>query len=106
MVVSLYGACVGPIMRLLKEFVIPKMAAKWKDVADFLDYDLNTIDIIEDQCKCDCEKCSDKLFRDWLTTNHGVEPKTWTTLLMRMKRIPFLATATSDIERDLGFANS
>ena len=93
-------------MRLLKEFVIPKMAAKWKDVADFLDYDLNTIDIIEEQYRNDCEKCSDKLFRDWLSTSHGVEPKTWTTLLMRMKRIQCLAVATSDIEQELGFVNS
>ena len=93
-------------MRLLKKFVIPKIAAKWKDVADFLDYDLNTIDIIEDQCRGNCEKCSDKLFRDWLSTNHGVEPKTWTTLLMRMKSIECLAVATSDIEQELRFANN
>ena len=89
-------------MMLLKEFVIPKIAARWKDVADFLEYDLNTIDIIEDQCRGDCEKCSDKLFRNWLSTDHGVGPKTWNTLLMRLRRIQFLAVATLDIERELG----
>ena len=93
-------------MRLLKKFVIPKMAAKWKDVADFLDYDINAIAIIEEQYGNDCEKCSDKLFRDWLSTNHGVEPKTWTTLLMTMKSIECLAVATSDIEQELRFANN
>jgi len=92
-------------MRLLKEFVIPKIAARWKDVADFLDYDLNTIDIIEDQCRGDCEKCSDKLFRNWLSTDHGVGPKTWNTLLMRLRRVPALATATSEIKQALGFSD-
>ena len=79
------------------------MAAKWKDVADFLDYDLNTIDIIEEQCRGDREKCSDKLFRDWLSTSHGVELKTWTTLLMRMKKFSFWLQLLMTLNRSWDF---
>lgn len=93
--------CVEPKMRPLKKIVIPKIAARWKDVADFLDYDINIIDIIEDRFRGDCERCCDGLMRDWLSTNHGVKPKTWATLLERLKEIDQLATATSDIEKEL-----
>ena len=41
------------------------------------------------------------LFRDWLSTNHGMRPKTWAMLLKRLKKIGQLATAISDIEKEL-----
>ena len=73
----------------------------WKDVADFLDYDINIIEGIAEKYKEDPKKCCDGLFRDWLSTNRGVAPKTWDTLLTRLKEIDQLATAVSDIEKDL-----
>ena len=73
----------------------------WKTVADFLDYDVNTIEVIADKHRDDCEKCCDGLFRDWLSTHHGAAPKTWNTLLKALRGINKLATAVSDIEKDL-----
>ena len=72
----------------------------WKTVADFLDYDIHTIEMIVKKYK-DCEECCDGLFRDWLSTNHGVSSKTWGTLMTRLKEIDQLAVAVSDIEKDL-----
>ena len=89
-------------MRLIKKYIIPKIAARWKDVADFLEYDISTIDRIQAKHQNDCDECLDRLFRDWLSTNHGVGPKTWTTLLERLKEIETLSVATSDIEKELG----
>jgi len=92
---------VGPTMRLIKTYIIPKIAARWEDVADFLDYEPETIELIKQKHHGDGEQCCDGLIRDWLSTNHGVGPKTWATLLERLKEIKVLATATSDIERQL-----
>ena len=88
-------------MKLIKKYVIPKIAARWKDVADYLEYEIETIELIEQKHQRDGERCCDGLFRDWLSTNHGVGPKTWATLLETLKEIEQLATATSNIEREL-----
>jgi len=92
---------IEPNMRLLIRIVIPKIAFMWKTVADFLDYDISTIENIKQKYRDNCEECLDGLFRDWLSTNHGVKPKTWARLLERLKEIGQLATATSEIENEL-----
>ncbi|XP_065882798.1 uncharacterized protein [Dysidea avara] len=90
-----------PKMWPLKKIVIPKIAADWKDVADCLDFDINTIRIIESKHTNDCVKSCEELLRDWLSTNHGKKPKTWTTLLETLHEIDQLATAANDIENEL-----
>ena len=90
-----------PEMRLLKKYVCPKIAAEWKDLADFLEYDNNIIECIEKNHPNNCDECLDRLLRDWLSTNHGVGPKTWATLLERLREIDKLAGAISDIEQEL-----
>jgi len=90
-----------PTMRRLIKIVIPKIAFMWKTVADFLDYDISTIENIKQKHRDDCEECLNGLFRDWLSTNHGVKPKTWATLLERLREIGQLDTPVSDIENEL-----
>ena len=96
-----YYIHIGPKMWPLKKIVIPKIAADWKDVADCLDFDINTIRIIESKYTNDCVKSCEELLRDWLSTNHGKKPKTWATLLETLHEIDQLATAASDIENEL-----
>ena len=98
-----YGMSVviEPNMKQLIKIVIPKIAFMWKTVADFLDYDISTIENIKYKHGADCEECMNGLFRDWLSTNHGVKPKTWATLIERLREIGQLDTATSDIEKEL-----
>ena len=88
-------------MRPLLRFVIPRIAFMWRTVADFLDYEINTIELIAEKYNREPQKCCDGLFRDWLTTNNGVKPKTWTTLMTRIREIGQLGMAISEIERDL-----
>ena len=82
-------------------YVIPKVAAWWKNVADHLEYEIETIELIEQKHQKDVERCCDGLIRDWLTTNHGVGPKTWDTLLEKLKEIEHLTAATEKIEMEL-----
>ena len=88
-------------MRPLIKYVIPRVAFTWKTVADFLDYDIHITDEIAEKYREDPKKCCDGLFRDWISTNHGVAPKTWDTLMTRLKEIDQLTASVSDIEKDL-----
>lgn len=93
--------CIEPKMRPLLKYVIPRIAYMWRTVADFLDYEITTIELIAEKNQRDPEKCCDWLFRDWLSTSNGVAPKTWTTLMTRLKEIGQLAMPISEIEKDL-----
>ena len=87
----------------------PKIAFMWETVADFLDYNISTIKSIKRKYRDDCEECLNGLFRDWLSTNNGVGPKNWVTLLKRLKEIDQLGGIISDIEsklKELGILNS
>ena len=85
----------------LKKIVIPKIAADWNDVAYCLDFELHTIRMIENKHGNDCGKCCEELLRDWISTNHGKKPKTWTTLLESLHEIDQLASGVEDIEKEL-----
>ena len=88
-------------MKHLHQLVIHKVAAEWKTIADFLDFESSTINIIQDQCRGDPTKCCAELFREWLHSDCGLKPKIWSTLLDALKNVKQLTTATEEIERKL-----
>jgi len=87
-------------MKHLNSLVIPKVAAQWRVVADYLDYHPSMIQVIDQRWRDPIQCCQD-LFRDWLGTNHGVGPKTWTTLLSTFRQIKQLIAVTEGIEKEL-----
>ena len=84
----------------LIKIVIPKVEAEWEDIAHSLRYDIATINAIEKNGK-DCKDCCRKLFKDWLSSGRGATPKTWCTLLKKMKEVDALFSAVDDIKREL-----
>ena len=84
----------------LYKIVIPKVKAEWKDLAYSMEYNFVTVKAIAKDCS-DSEECCEKLFNDWLTTDHGTTPKTWSTLLQKIKDVDSLAVAVDDIKRQL-----
>ena len=88
-------------MKHLHQLVIPNVAAEWKTVADYLEFTLPLIKIIEEQHRSDPVKCCTELFRQWLSSDYGVGPKTWSTLIAALKEIKQLATVTKEIEQKL-----
>ena len=88
-------------MERLHQLVIPNVAAEWKMVADYLDFTLLLIKTIEQQCRNDPIKCCTELFREWLSSDYGVGPKTWSTLIKTLKGITQLSTVTKEIEQKL-----
>ena len=88
-------------MRLLHEIVIPKIAADWSKVADYLDYDVEYKRVIKETCHHDPERCCVELLEDWLSSNRGVSPKSWSTLIEALKGIQSITATTEKIIEDL-----
>ena len=84
----------------LIKIVIPKVKAEWEYVAYSMKYDVATVKEIIKDCS-NAEECCEKLFEDWLSTDHGAAPKIWSTLLQKIKDVDSLAAAVDDIKRQL-----
>ena len=94
-------ARVVPQMADLNNIVIPRVKAEWEDVAYALRYKIHDVKAIKKQHNENLKKCCQQLFTDWLSTNHGVSPKTWSTLLNKIKEVDDLASAYKEIIDDL-----
>ena len=88
-------------MKDLHKLVIPNVAGEWKMVADYLQLDQTTIDIIEEQYRNDPVKCCTELFRKWINSNCGRSPKCWSTLITTLKEIENFTAVTERIEQML-----
>ena len=88
-------------MKRLTNVVLPKIAADWKIVAINLEFESSTIRIIQQRGRDDPEKCCLEMLTEWVTTDHGVGPKTWDTLLHALKESKKLTNACNEIEKEL-----
>ena len=68
-------------MKNLHQLVVLNVATEWKTIADYLEFKLPMINIIEEKCRYDPVKCYTKLFMQWLSSDYGIGPKTWSTLI-------------------------
>ena len=92
---------VAPKMKHLNKYVIPKIATEWKKVADSLEFDLHTIRIIEKKFQKDPMESCDEMMRDWLSTDVGLKPKVWSTLIAALKDVKQLTATVEEIEQDI-----
>ena len=90
-----------PEMGDLIEIVIEKIQADWEEVAFVLRFKIHEVNNIKKKCKEDPRKCCQELFIKWLQAGCGIGPKTWATLLDKLKKIPQLAAVTEDIKLEL-----
>lgn len=91
---------IEPIMWDLISIVIPIVKACWVKLAYSMGYEISNVRGFEGDGK-DLEERCQKLFEDWLTTDHGCTPKTWEKLLERIKAIDELKAAAEEIEEKL-----
>lgn len=89
----------------LNKVVVPFINAQWEDVAFELDYNIPTVKSIKVACQGKPATCCKELFKDWLTTNCGKAPKTWSTLLKAIKEIQDLTSASEKIVEQLHLTN-
>ena len=87
-------------MDCLVKFVIPKVKADWEDVAYILKYDISVVQAIKRNHQ-NVKGCCRELFEDWLMTEHGIKPKTWSTLLSQLGEVDDLKCITEMIKEKL-----
>ena len=84
----------------LIKIVIPKISPQWEDVAYALHFDIHTVLIIKyDHSKSN--RCCKEVFKTWLSTDKGVSPKTWATLLNKLIEVDELRVAVEEIRQEL-----
>ena len=94
-----------PEMWDIIEIVFPMIKAEWQYVAYFMKYAPNKVSAFERDGKDSKGSCL-KLFTDWLTTDNGVIPKNWLTLIEQIKKVDGLQQAAKDIEEKVKKLNS
>ena len=87
-------------MKHLNSIVIPRVAAHWREVADYLDYHPSMIQVIDQRWRDPIQCCQD-LFRDWLGAKYEKGLRNWATLLSTLKQIRILKAVTEEIEKEL-----
>ena len=80
----------------LNKIVVPRIHAEWKNFAYALRYKIAAVKGIKANNESSKECCRE-LFEDWLSTDHGDGPKTWKTLVEKLKEVDELAAATDEI---------
>ena len=88
-------------MKHLINIVVPRVAAHWNNVAFNLDFSIPTVEIISKKFPNDPVSCCQELFKQWLSSSEGTQPKIWSTLLMSLKHMKHLRAATEEIEKEL-----
>ena len=88
-----------PKMKDLNKLVLDKIAPDWKKMADSLDFDIPVIRSIEKRCLKDDIECCDHVLRDWISSDHGLQPKTWNTFLTALQDTKQFATFATVIEK-------
>ena len=85
----------------LISIVVPRINADWEDVAFALRYEIPAVKFIRSKHNNDPKKCCKELLMDWLTTNNGIGPKVWSTLLDKLKNVGELTAAREEIRKEL-----
>ena len=78
--------------------VIPRIKAKWDYVAYSMKYSISAVNAFKKDSSDSGQSCLN-VFEDWLSTPNGITPKTWHTLLDRLKAVDGLQAEAEDIER-------
>ena len=94
-------AIVEPTMKQLLTIVIPRIAAEWYKVAHCLEFTIPSIKIIQQQCRDNPKECCYELLKEWISTDQGIAPKNWTTLLSVFEHIKELTGVCNQIKKDL-----
>ena len=92
---------VVPKMKNLNKLVIDKIAPYWKKVADSLEFDIPLIRSIEKRCLKDDYECCDGVLRDWISSDHGLQPKAWKTFIAALRDTKEFEKFATEVERRL-----
>ena len=84
-------------MRILHKIIIPKISAHWDVVLANLEYDLAFKQELDRMYRGNPRECCTALLEDWISSNRGISPKTFTKLLEVLCAINDIAPFMRDI---------
>ena len=84
-------------MRILHKIIIPKISAHWDVVLANLEYDLAFKQELDRKYRGNPRECCTALLEDWISSNRGISPKTFTKLLEVLCTINDIAPFMRDI---------
>ena len=84
-------------MKLLYKLVIPKISAHWDVVLANLEYDLAFKLELDRKYRGNPRECCTALLEDWISSDRGISPKTFTKLLAVLCTINDIAPFMRDI---------
>ena len=91
-------------MKHLHELVIPKIYTHWKQLAVYLKYAQDKIEMMDKRWKSvNAIQCCEDLLRDWLCTDDSAHPPSWENLITILKEVKHVQLITSgkQIEKDV-----
>ena len=89
---------IEPRFKDLYKIVILRINKYWKAVAYALQFSTARVQAIEATHHGDSMECCLELFKKWLHTDEGVEPKTWSTLLAKLEQVEPLKPVVEEIK--------
>ena len=84
-------------MKLLYKLVIPKISAYWDVVLANLEYDLAFKQELDRKYRGNPRECCTALLEDWISSDRGISPKTFTKLLEVLCTIYDIAPCMRDV---------
>ena len=91
-------------MKLLYKLVIPKISAHWDVVLANLEYDLAFKQELDRKYRGNPRECCTALLEDWISSDRGINPKTFNTLLEVLCTIndvaPFMRTIIDGLRKE------
>ena len=70
----------------LHNYVVPKWAAKWRQLGTQLNIDQHLMDNIEHDHPSDCESCCCEMFTEWLDSNPAAS---WNDIITAVDNLSF-----------------
>jgi len=88
-------------MKWMHKVVVPNVCHCWWKIADYLGYPIPKKKEIERKQRGNPYDCCVELMEDWLSSDRGVTPKTWHTLVSVLRDISDLSSVSHSIEQQL-----
>ena len=83
-------------MKTMYKHVVNKLSPHWEILCDYLEYGVAKKK--EFKCEGDSKSCLVAVLEDWISTDNGKRPKTWSTFVEVLHEINQLTTNTGDLE--------
>ena len=82
-------------MRYIHKLVVPKVSSCWQSLGQSLQLEASHLRVISDSNGRDVRKCCVTMIEQWISSDKGVEPKTWPVLLQAIANTSLLSSSVA-----------